>query len=78
MTSGDNLSVFLELEVGDFERGKDALINEYKEAMIPTSTSHKTTYPDGREEVRWSEPSVNSFQIENLERLDRYYKIELE
>lgn len=68
----------LQLEVGDFERGKDALINEYKEARIPTSTSHKTTYPDWRVEFRWSEPSINCFQIEKLKRIGQHYKIELE
>lgn len=77
MINKNDLAV-LELEVGDFERGKDALINEYKEAMIPASTSHKTTYPDGRVEVRWSEPSINCFQIEKLKRIGQHYKIELE
>lgn len=70
--------IVLELEFGDFEWGSSALLNEYNEAMIPTSTSHKTVYPDGREEVRWSEPSVNSFAIEKLKRIALHYKIKLE
>ncbi|WP_342332890.1 DUF4304 domain-containing protein [Pedobacter sp. FW305-3-2-15-E-R2A2] len=77
MINRNDLAV-LELEFGDFQNGRDILINQYKEAIIPKSTSHKTIYPDGREEVRWSEPRVNSFQIENLERIAQQYKIELE
>lgn len=77
MVSIYDLSV-LELEFGDFERGRTILIDEYKEAIIPKSTSHKTVYPDGREEVRWSELSVNFYAVEKLKRIARHYKIEFE
>lgn len=76
IASIDDVSV-LELEFGDFQRGKEILVNIYKQAIIPKSAKHTTVYPDGREEVSWSEPGVNQFHIEKLLRIAQKYKIEL-
>ncbi|MCO5947724.1 DUF4304 domain-containing protein [Mucilaginibacter flavidus] len=72
----DEVSI-LELEYGDFDRGKDILSKEYNKAIIPKSTKHTTVYPDGREEIRWSEPGVNKFHIELLQRIANNYGVEL-
>lgn len=66
-----------ELEFGDWERGRNSLQENYNKAMIPKSTQHTTVYPDGRREVKWSEPSVNDFHISKLIRIAKNYKIAL-
>jgi hypothetical protein len=72
----DNVAV-LELEFGDFERGKEIITNMYKKATIPQSVKSTRVYPDGREEVKWSEPTVNEFSIEKYNRMAKMYKIAL-
>ncbi len=72
----DNIAIY-ELEFGDFNIGKKILIDSYVKALIPKSVSSTTVYPDGRKDVKWSEPSVNQNYIEKLERLANNYKIEI-
>lgn len=72
----DDISV-LELEYGDFEKGTQIIREVHNKAIVPTSTKHTTIYPDGKQEVRWSEPSINSYHIEKLERIAKKYKIDL-
>jgi hypothetical protein len=76
MASLEDVSI-LEMEFGDFERGKNILIDIYKKAIIPTSTKHTTVYPDGKEEVRWSELSINDFHVLMLRRIANTYSIDL-
>jgi hypothetical protein len=72
----DDIAIF-ELEFGDYERGKRILLENYERALIPKSVSSKTVYPGGREEVRWSEPNVNQYHIDKLERIGAHYRITL-
>lgn len=72
----DDIAIF-ELEFGDFNKGKKILLDSYDKALIPKSVSSTTVYPDGRNEVKWSEPSVNQFYIDKLKRLANNYKIEI-
>jgi hypothetical protein len=72
----DSIAIY-ELEFGDFNKGKEILIDLYANALIPKSVSSTTVYPDGRKEVKWSEPSVNQYFIDNLIRLADNYKIEI-
>jgi hypothetical protein len=72
----DSIAIF-ELEYGDFDQGKKILLELYGKALIPKSVSSTTVYPDGRKEVKWSEPSVNQFYINKLKRLLHNYRIEI-
>jgi hypothetical protein len=72
----DNIAIF-ELEFGDYDKGKKILLDSYEKAMIPKSVSSTTVYPDGRKDVTWSEPSVNQFYLDKLQRLADMYKIEI-
>ncbi|OKS87608.1 DUF4304 domain-containing protein [Mucilaginibacter polytrichastri] len=73
-----NEIVVFELQFGDFQKGRTLLIDIYKQALIPKSGMQKTIYPDGREEIKWSEPSVNNFNIQMLEQLAEHYEINLQ
>ena len=68
--------VFL-MATGQTEKGTSVLMSEYNKAIIPKTTTHTTNYPDGRVEVRTSKPSINKFYIEQLERLAKYYQVDL-
>lgn len=72
----DNIAIY-ELEYGDCDKGKKILSDLYEKALIPKSVSSTTVYPDGRKDVKWSEPSVNQFYLDKLERLADLYKIEI-
>ncbi|WDF76392.1 DUF4304 domain-containing protein [Mucilaginibacter sp. KACC 22773] len=72
----DDVSL-LELEFGDYVRGRTILKRLYNEAIIPKSTKHTTVHPDGREDIRWSEPSVNDFHVNKLIRIAKKYKIDI-
>lgn len=72
----DNVAIY-ELEFGDFDKGKKILLDSYEKALIPKSVSSTTVYPDGRKDVKWSEPSVNQFYLDKLKRLANMYKIEI-
>ena len=49
----------------------------YEKALIPKSVKSSTIYPDGREDVRWSEPQINEFAIEKYKRIKKNYQIDL-
>ena len=72
----DNIAIF-ELEFGEFDKGKKILLDLYEKALIPKPVSSTTVYPDGRKEIKWSEPSVNQFYLDKLKRLGDKYKIEI-
>lgn len=72
----DNVAIY-ELEFGDYDKGKKILLDSYEKALIPKSVSSTTVYPDGRKDVKWSEPSVNQFYLDKLKRLANMYKIEI-
>jgi len=72
----DDVAV-MELGFGDYERGKKIIVDMHEEALIPKSVKSATIYPDGREEVRWSEPQVNEFAIEKYKRIAKTYSIDL-
>lgn len=67
----------LELEFGEYLQGKNILVSEFDKAIIPQSIQSKTIYPDGREDIRWSEPRVNEYHINLLNRIAKKYNIEL-
>lgn len=73
----DDFVAVLECEFGSKNSGKKILLDNYKEAIIPKATQSKHIYPDGREVVSWSEPSVNKYYIEFLKRVAQHYQIEL-
>ncbi len=66
----DNIAIF-EFEFGDCEIGKTILLNSYEKALIPKSISSTTVYPDGRKDVKWSEPSVMRRSVVILSKLER-------
>ena len=72
----DNIAIY-ELEFGDFDKGKKILSDSYEKALIPKSVSSTTVYPDGRKDVKWSEPSVNQYYLDKLKRVAEMYKIEI-
>lgn len=72
----DSVAV-MEFEFGTFERGKEIIVSEYKKALIPKLVEGKTVYPDGREEITYSEMRVNEYAIKRYERLAEKYKIAL-
>lgn len=47
----DDRAIF-EMEFGDFNQGKDILLEIYLKAIIPKSVSSKTVYPDGSEKCQ--------------------------
>ena len=67
----------LEFEFGDFERGKEILISEYKNAHVPKLVEGKRVYPDGREEIIYSEMCINEYAIKRYEQFAEKYKITL-
>jgi hypothetical protein len=67
----------LELELGDFEHGKEILISEYKQALIPKLIEGKTVYPDGRVEIRYSEMCINEYAVKLYEEFAKRYNIKL-
>jgi len=67
----------LELELGNFEIGKEILISEYKKALIPKLIEGKTIYPDGRVEIRYSEMRINEFAVKRYEEFAKRYNINL-
>jgi hypothetical protein len=69
--------VFL-MATGQKEKGTSLLTSEYSKAIVPQTTTHSTKYPDGRIEVKTSKPYVNKHYIEQLERLAKYYQVDLE
>jgi hypothetical protein len=69
--------VFL-MATGQKEKGTSLLMTEYSKAIVPQTTTHTTKYPDGRIEVKTSKPYVNKHYIEQLERLAKYFQIDLE
>jgi hypothetical protein len=69
--------VFL-MATGQSQEGKFFLITEYSKAIVPQTTTHTTRYPDGRIEVKTSKPYVNKHYIEQLERLAKYYNVDLD
>lgn len=68
-------TAILELEYGNFERGKEILISEYNEAIIPKRNESKIVYPDGREEIKYSELHVNKGVIALCKRIAEKYNI---
>ena len=72
-----NAVIILELEIGDFEIGKEKLISEYNETLIPKLVEGKRVYPDGTEEIMYSEFRVNEYAINRYKQLAERYKIEL-
>ena len=66
----------LELEYGDFKRGKSLLLSEYNQAIIPKIIESKRVYPDGHEEIITYE-GVGKYRIECLKRIACRYKIKL-
>lgn len=73
----DDIAIF-ELEYGNSSKGEEILRERYEQALIPKSTESKIVYPDGREEVSLSKPTVNEYDLKNLKRLADIYKIKLE
>ncbi|QKJ29877.1 DUF4304 domain-containing protein [Mucilaginibacter mali] len=72
-----NAIAIMELEYGAPETGKRLLLNSYREAIIPKSIKNTSIYPDGRKELKWSEPFINQDYINNLIRMADIYDIML-
>ena len=69
------VAAVLEFEFGDYERGKELLISEYNDAVIPKLTEGKIVYPDGSEEITYSEFRLNEYYIEFCKQIAEKYKV---
>ena len=67
----------LELEYGQFERGKEILISAYQEAKTPKSIERITINPDGSEKTSFTEMQGKSYLVEHYEQLAKRYSISL-
>ena len=64
--------------VGQKDKAKQELQLAYKKALIPIPSISEINYPNGKKEVKQSEPRINQSFIDNLERLAKLYDIKIE
>lgn len=70
-------NAIIEMEFGDPKRGGSILRGQYEDALTPKLVESKRIYPDGQEEILYSEYRVNQHRVERVKQLAQRYGIEL-